>query len=147
MITKKLVYSTRVSGNGEISLSNQRFNNKVKSSTPLSKGDIARQKLISINGVGPKTADVVLSFAGMKSVIPVDTNIFRVANRIGFCKGRNYELTRATLEKVIPSEKMKKMHILFIRLGKEICKPRNPRCIICPINNLCDQGKNFKVPY
>ena len=45
MITKKLVYSTRVSGNGEISLSNQRFNNKVKSSTPLSKGDIARQKL------------------------------------------------------------------------------------------------------
>ena len=100
----------------------------------------ARKNLMSIPGIGPKTADVVLLFAGNRNVMPVDTNIFRVVDRIGFAKGRNYERTRLTLERLIPTEKLLRMHILLIRLGREICKPRRPLCQTCPINGLCDYG-------
>jgi len=62
----------------------------------------ARKRLMSIDGIGPKTADVVLLFAGKREVMPVDTNIFRVVDRMGFAKGRNYERTRLTLERLIP---------------------------------------------
>jgi len=101
--------------------------------------DDARGALLDIKGIGPKTADVLLSFGGYP-VMPVDTNIFRVVNRIGFVKGSNYERTRGTLEKLIPSGKRGDMHLYFIRLGREICKPRNPLCQTCPLNVLCDYG-------
>ena len=100
----------------------------------------ARKRLMSIAGIGPKTADVVLLFAGNRNVMPVDTNIFRVVDRIGFAKGRNYERTRLALERVIPPDKLQWMHILLIRLGREICKPQRPQCRACPINDLCDYG-------
>lgn len=102
--------------------------------------DEARERLMSIDGIGPKTADVVLLFAGNRIVMPVDTNIFRVVDRIGFVKGRNYERTRLSLERLIPTEKMQEMHVLLIRMGREICKPRRPLCTTCPINDLCDYG-------
>ena len=98
----------------------------------------ARRKLMSIDGVGPKTADVVLLFAGNRNVMPIDTNIFRVVDRVSFAKGRNYEQTRLTLERLIPREKLLRMHLLLIRLGREMCKPRRPLCPVCPINDLCD---------
>lgn len=101
----------------------------------------ARETLMSINGIGPKTADVVLSFAGKKTVIPVDTNIFRVTDRIGLAKGRNYERTRRALEEDVPPEKMQEIHLLLIQLGREICKPRKPKCSVCPINDFCDYAK------
>ncbi|MDQ1279805.1 MAG: endonuclease [Thermoproteota archaeon] len=107
--------------------------------------DDAREILMSIKGIGPKTADVVLSFAGKKSVIPVDTNIFRVTNRIGLVEGRNYERTRRALEECIPLEKTQEMHLLLIQLGREICKPRNPKCSACPINSFCDYAKSLNV--
>jgi len=100
----------------------------------------ARSRLMSIDGVGPKTADVVMLFAGNRRVMPVDTNIFRVVDQVGFAKGRNYERTRLALERLIPPEKLHRMHLLLIRLGREICKPRRPLCPICPINDLCDYG-------
>jgi endonuclease-3 len=100
----------------------------------------ARKELMSMEGVGPKTADVVLLFAGNKEVMPVDTNIFRVVDRISFAKGRNYERTRGALEALIPGEKRMIMHLLLIRLGREICRPTRPRCPECPINQFCEHG-------
>ncbi len=103
----------------------------------------ARNSLMSIEGVGPKTADVVLLFAGNRDVMPVDTNIFRVVDRVGLVKGRNYEHTRKALEQLTPSGKIKVMHVLLIRLGREICKPLRPLCQICPINDLCEHDSRL----
>lgn len=105
--------------------------------------DEARKTLMSMKGVGPKTADILLSFVGKRPVIPIDTNIFRVVDRIGFAKGRNYERTRSALEEHVPPEKMQGVHIFLIRLGREICKPRSPKCSVCPINGLCDYTKSL----
>ncbi len=102
--------------------------------------DEARRALMEIEGVGPKTADVLLSFVGGFNVMPVDTNIFRVAERLGLAKGRNYERTRGALERLISPEKLLPMHFRLIRLGREICKPRNPRCPDCPVNHFCEYG-------
>jgi len=102
---------------------------------PLSE---ARETLMSIKGIGPKTTDVLLSFVGKYPVMPIDTNIFRVVDRIGLAKGRNYEYTRKTLERLIQAEKLRDAHIYLLRLGREICKSRNPLCSVCPLNILCD---------
>ena len=97
----------------------------------------ARKELLKLKGIGPKTADILLAFRGKRPIMPVDTNIFRVAERIGLVRGRNYERTRAALEELIPAHKMGEMHFTLIRHGREICKPRRPLCPICPINTLC----------
>jgi len=104
----------------------------------------ARKALMSLDGVGPKTADILLAFRGRRPVMPVDTNIFRVSERIGLVKGRNYERTRAALEELISEGKIGEMHFALIRLGREICKPRSPLCPICPINALCDYPERTK---
>ena len=101
----------------------------------------ARHTLLSLDGVGPKTADILLSFLGGKAVMPIDTNIFRVINRLNFVKGRNYEKSRLTLEKLIPSEKLREMHLLLFEFGRKVCKPRTPMCSTCPLNYLCDYPK------
>ncbi len=99
--------------------------------------DEARQELMDLKGVGPKTADILLAFKGNRPIMPVDTNIFRVSGRIGLVEGRNYERTRAVLEEVIPEKKLGEMHFALIKLGRDICKPRRPLCPLCPITSLC----------
>lgn len=97
----------------------------------------ARRILISFPGVGRKTADVVLVFSGRRSVIPVDTHLFTVAERLGIVNSHKYEDVRAAYERLILPEKRAQAHLLFIQLGKEICLARNPRCYICPLSKLC----------
>lgn len=99
---------------------------------------IAREQLLEIPGVGPKTADILLAFVTNQPTMPVDTNIFRVALRIGIVNGRNYQRTQKALEELIPNTKMQTMHLLLIQHGREICKPRTPLCQLCPINESCD---------
>jgi len=117
----------------------KRFNGDLSKVFQLSLNE-ARGALMSIKGIGPKTADVLLSFVGDFPVMPVDTNIFRVADRMGFAEGRNYERTRRALERLISPEKLMDVHFYLIRLGREICKPRKPLCPTCPVNTLCDYG-------
>jgi len=99
----------------------------------------ARKKLMSIKGIGPKTADVLLAFSGDKHVIPIDTHVFRVTKRIGLSDGNNYEKTRIALEKIIPEEKRLSAHFLLIKLGRAYCKAQNPKCDLCPIIDLCEK--------
>jgi endonuclease-3 len=115
----------------------EKFEGRIDNVLQLSTEE-ARKKLTSIKGIGPKTADVFLLQKGRRAVMPVDTNIFRVSERLGLVKGRNYEDTRAILEDLIQEDDVYQMHFLLIRLGREICKPRKPLCYICPINKLCD---------
>ena len=74
--------------------------------------------------------------------MPIDTNIFRVINRLNFVNGRNYEKTRLTLEKLIPSEKLREMHILLIQFGRKICKSRISTYLSCPLKSICGYSEN-----
>ena len=112
----------------------------------------ARAWLTKFNGVGPKTAAIVLCFSLGKPAFPVDTHIYRVTGRIGLRPERmNVEQAHPHLESLFPPETYYPAHLNLIRLGREICQARRPRCEICPIVELCDYGqalmKNFtKVP-
>lgn len=99
----------------------------------------AREELLSLEGVGPKTADIILAFKKGVPVVPVDTHIFRVSKRIGVASPKaDYEGVRSALEADIPPEKRQAAHLLLIQFGREICRARNPECSNCPIHNLCD---------
>jgi endonuclease III len=105
----------------------------------------ARAWLTRFNGVGPKTAAIVLCFSLGKAAFPVDTHIYRVTGRIGLRPERmTVEQAHPHLESIFPPETYYAAHLNIIRLGREICQARRPRCEICPIVNLCDYGKALK---
>ena len=99
----------------------------------------ARKELLSIKGIGPKTADVFLMFIREEPVLPVDVHIFRVMRRLGIAREKDdYETLKTKLEKEIsPSERMK-VHLILIEFGRNICKAQNPKCEECPIKKYCE---------
>lgn len=103
------------------------------------KGEVPndKEKLLEIKGIGPKTANVVLNFAFNKLVIPVDVNVFRITNRLGWVKEKTAEKTEKALGLVLPKKYWKNINALFILHGRTICIPREPRCEICPLARLC----------
>ena len=96
-----------------------------------------KEELLSIKGIGPKTANVVLNFVFNKQVIPVDVNVHRVSNRLGWIKTKTAEKTEKELEKILPKKYWKEINAIFILHGKNICKPISPICSICPVNKYC----------
>jgi len=104
----------------------------------------ARAWLMRFNGVGPKTAAIVLCFSLGKPAFPVDTHIYRVTGRIGLRPERmTVEQAHPHLEALFPPETYYAVHLNIIRLGREICQARRPRCEVCPIIKLCDYGSNI----
>lgn len=99
--------------------------------------------LTRFNGVGPKTAAIVLCFSLGKQAFPVDTHIYRVTGRIGLRPERmTVEQAHPHLEALFPPETYYAAHLNIIRLGREICTARRPYCERCPIVMLCDYGRN-----
>jgi endonuclease III len=102
----------------------------------------ARAWLTRFNGVGPKTAAIVLCFSLGKPAFPVDTHIYRVTGRIGLRPERmTVEQAHPHLESLFPPETYYSAHLNIIRLGREICTARRPYCEKCPIVDLCDYGR------
>ena len=97
-----------------------------------------RSALEALPGVGRKTANVVLNTAFGQLTMAVDTHIFRVANRIGFAKGKNVLEVEKKLLRTIPKEFMLYAHHWFILHGRYICVARKPKCGACLIMDLCD---------
>jgi endonuclease-3 len=98
----------------------------------------AKEKLMAMPGVGPKTADILLAFVAKNPVIPVDTHIARVTKRLGIAPANaNYEKTRTSLEALIPPKDRLKLHLSVIAFGREICKAPKPRCAMCPVSESC----------
>jgi len=95
------------------------------------------EDLITLPGVGRKTANVVLNAAFNKPTIAVDTHVFRVSNRTGLTKGKNPEQVEEQLIKVLPNKYLKKTHHLILLHGRHICKSRNPLCSKCVIHKIC----------
>lgn len=111
-------------------------------SEPLEK---ARSMLMSIPGVGPKTADVVLLFAAGKPTVPVDTHVHRVSRRLGLAPLRgSYEDIRGALESLYSPEDYLAIHLLLIGLGRWFCRARNPLHEPCPLRSLCPVPKREK---
>jgi endonuclease-3 len=106
----------------------------------------ARDWLMSIKGVGPKTAAIVLLFSMGIPAFPVDTHIYRVTGRIGVRpKKLNVEKTHDYLEDCIPEDAYYDLHLNLIRLGREVCGARKWHCYRCPIEDLCSfDKKNFE---
>ena len=102
----------------------------------------ARAKLMSIPGVGSKTADVVLLFSAGKHTFPVDTHVFRVSRRLKLAplKGA-YEDVRGSLESLYAPKDYLPAHLLLINLGRTACRARNPLHKSCPVNSLCPMAK------
>ena len=99
----------------------------------------ARAWLMKFNGVGPKTAAIVLCFSLNKPAFPVDTHIYRVSGRIGLRPGKmTVEKAHPHLEALFPPETHYAAHLNIIRLGREVCNARKPNCPKCPIIKLCD---------
>ncbi len=103
----------------------------------------ARKTLMSLPGIGPKTADIILLFACNKPVFPIDTHIFRVIKRMGFAPlNADYEEVRLIIESSIPHVLYVKAHFALIMLGRRYCRPRNPKCDSCPVSELCSYFLN-----
>ena len=99
----------------------------------------ARAWLTKFNGVGPKTAAIVLCFSLNMPAFPVDTHIYRVSGRTGLRPEKmTVEQAHPHLESVFPPETYYAAHLNLIRLGREVCGARKPNCPRCPINKLCD---------
>jgi endonuclease-3 len=107
----------------------------------------ARSDLMTLPGVGEKTADVVLLFNAGKHVIPVDRHIARIAKRLEIVPpNAPYDQIRTTLEQSTPPETYLETHIKLIQLGREKCRPQNPKCPTCPLNTLCPQQTKQTPP-
>jgi len=103
-------------------------------------GDIPanRAALEALPGVGRKTANVVLNTAFNQPVIPVDTHIFRVANRTGLAKGTTPLAVELGLLKHVPPEFLQHAHHWLVLHGRYVCLARKPRCPECVIRDLCE---------
>lgn len=101
----------------------------------------ARDFLLEFRGIGPKTAACTLLFALHKEVFPLDTHIFRVFWRMGVLPEKISDAkAHKILDQLVPTGKFYSLHVNLIRLGRKICRPRDPLCEQCPLIEYCDYG-------
>ncbi|MEM4268256.1 MAG: endonuclease III [Candidatus Woesearchaeota archaeon] len=93
--------------------------------------------LLSLPGVGRKTANCVLVYAYRKPAIPVDTHVHRISNRLGWVRTKTPEETEHALKSIIKKDFWSIINEVFVIHGQNICLPRRPRCNICPIAEYC----------
>lgn len=96
-----------------------------------------KEELMSIKGIGPKTANIVLAFAFGKNVLPIDTHCHRIPNRLGWVNTKNPVQTEIELGKILPERYWKDFNAIFVQFGKTICVPISPKCSTCPITKYC----------
>ena len=102
----------------------------------------AREWLLSIPGVGPKTAAIVLLFALGKPAFPVDTHVHRVSRRLGLIPDRtSREKAHQLLEELVPPEIYYPFHLNLIAHGRAVCHARSPRCELCVLQDGCNYHK------
>jgi endonuclease-3 len=96
-----------------------------------------RAALEALPGVGRKTANVVLAEAFGEATIAVDTHVFRVANRTGLAAGKTPDAVEKQLLKITPREYLHGAHHWLILHGRYVCVARTPKCLVCPVKDLC----------
>ena len=107
-------------------------------------GEIPREhaELTTLPGVGRKTANVVVSVAFGEPAIAVDTHVERVSKRLGICRWKDSAMeVEKTLMRKIPKEEWSVSHHRLIFFGRYHCKAQSPKCDVCPLLNVCREGK------
>lgn len=98
----------------------------------------ARAILLSLPGVGPKTAACVLLFSCDLPALPVDTHVHRLAKRLGLIGPRtSAERAHDELERLVPPDDAYDFHVNLIAHGRQMCHARDPKCALCPLQHLC----------
>jgi len=122
------------------------FNAKARNVIALSEilvrdfgGEVPRDRdtLVTLPGVGRKTANVVMNCAFGAETFAVDTHVFRVGNRIGLARGKTPDAVEALLERRVPAPFRLHAHHWLILHGRYTCKARTPECWRCPVADLC----------
>ncbi len=130
------------------------FNNKAKNIISMSRLLIEKydnvvpdtmEELCKLPGVGRKSANVILNSIFGHKVMPVDTHVHRVSNRIGLCKTTNVSNTEKDLVATIDEKWMDNAHHWLVLHGRYVCKAKSPQCQTCIINDLC--GHNSAQKY
>ncbi|MBI2558915.1 endonuclease III domain-containing protein [Candidatus Woesearchaeota archaeon] len=122
----------------------KKYNGELKS---LFKNNIEklRSELLSINGIGPETADSIILYAAKKPIFVIDAYTRRVMHRIGYKQDKYDELQKLFMSSLENSERLfNECHALLVELGKDICG-KEPLCGICPVNGFCNYYKNTKL--
>ena len=126
------------------------YNSKAKNIILLSKQIIEKynskipeefDKLVSLPGVGNKTASVYQNAILKLPRIAVDTHVFRVSNRLGFVRTKTADQTQLQLEKIVPKKGKMNAHHLLIFHGRRVCKSQNPSCDQCLLNKWCSYNQ------
>lgn len=126
------------------------YKNKAKHVIGLSKkliGDFGsevpsdRDALMTLPGVGRKTANVVLNVVFHKPTMPVDTHLLRVSPKIGLAEGNTPETVEKSLLERIPTEFLPNAHHWILLHGRYVCTARNPKCAECVISDLCKHNE------
>jgi endonuclease-3 len=129
------------------------FNNKAKNLISMAKkvesefgGEIPlnRDDLMSLDGVGQKTANVVMIETQNANFMAVDTHVFRVSHRLGLSLAKSVKDTERDLEAIF-EDNLAKLHQGMVLFGRYICKAKNPECKECFLNSFCQTKKTFKA--
>ena len=124
------------------------YKNKAKQIIELSKTIVEKldnkvpntiEDLIKFNGVGRKTANLVLAKGFNIPAICVDVHVHRICNRLGYVKTKTPEETEFALRDKLPKKYWFDINTLLVTHGQNICKPIKPKCNECPIKNYCQQ--------
>jgi endonuclease-3 len=109
--------------------------------------EAAREWLLKLKGVGPKTAAIVLQFSLGMPAFPVDTHIHRVSGRLGLRPEKaSPEQTHEILARLLPPQSYYAAHLNLIRHGREVCKARRPLCERCSLTDLCRYYRRVVAP-
>ncbi|MBI2653870.1 endonuclease III domain-containing protein [Candidatus Woesearchaeota archaeon] len=105
-----------------------------------------RKELLSVNGIGPETADSIILYAAKKPIFVIDAYTKRIIHRVGYNEKTYDELQKLFMQNLPNSERLfNECHALLVELGKNICK-KKPLCVECPINMHCNYYKaSFKL--
>ena len=100
--------------------------------------------LLTMKGVGRKTANLVLTEGFKKPAICVDTHVHRISNRLGYVKTKSPEETEMSLREKLPKKYWREYNALLVTWGQNICKPISPFCSRCPIEKFCSRAGVMK---
>ena len=97
-------------------------------------------ELLTLKGVGRKTANLVLTEGFGKLGVCVDTHVHRISNRLGYVKTKNPHETEFELRKKLPTKYWIEYNAMLVTWGQNICKPISPMCSKCPVNRMCERN-------
>jgi endonuclease-3 len=101
------------------------------------------ESLVTLPGVGRKSANVILSIGYGIPGLAVDTHVSRISNRLGYSSSKSPLEIEKNLCGIIDPPEWKRTHLLFIKHGRVICKARNPECGVCPVAEYCNYYAEF----